>query len=79
MRKWFGRTEPLSFDELRDGLLAEHDRYVGAVRVSVGVASDFRDVYRFTSFMQRFVDRSAHEIDGHAAVADGARVEREAA
>jgi molybdenum cofactor sulfurtransferase len=79
MKKWFGRTERLSFGELRDGLLAEHDRYVGAVRVSVGVASNFRDVYRFTSFLRRFVDRSAHEIESHAVAADGAPGEREAA
>ena len=52
----------MSFLELRDRLLAEHDVLVGAVRVSVGVATNFADVYRFMCFMQGFVDRTVDEI-----------------
>ena len=32
------------------------------VRVSVGVATNFADVYRFLCFMQVFADRSADEL-----------------
>ena len=31
----------------------------GAVRVSLGVASNFQDVYRFLQFAPRFLDRAA--------------------
>ena len=31
----------------------------GAVRVSLGVASNFQDVYRFLQFTRRFLDRVA--------------------
>jgi selenocysteine lyase/cysteine desulfurase len=63
MRGWFGREEPMSFLELRERLLADHGRPVGAIRVSAGVATDFDDVYRLLCFLQGFVDRSAPEID----------------
>jgi molybdenum cofactor sulfurtransferase len=36
----------------------------GAVRVSVGLASTFADVYRFVSFARGFLDRSAVELAG---------------
>jgi phosphoserine aminotransferase len=32
---------------------------VGGVRVSMGVASDFADVYRFIRFAETFLDRTA--------------------
>ena len=35
-----------------------------AIRISVGVATNFADVYRFVCFMQRFVDRTVDEV-GH--------------
>jgi hypothetical protein len=49
----------VSFDELRDRMLAEYDVLVGAVRVSVGIATNFADIYRLMVFMQRFVNRSS--------------------
>lgn len=33
----------------------------GAVRISLGLASNFRDVYTFVEFARRFVDKSANE------------------
>ena len=48
----------MSFLELRDGCCAEHDVLVAAVRISVGVATNFADVYRFLCFLQGFVDRT---------------------
>ena len=74
LTQWFDRDEPVSFLELRDRMLAEYDVLVGAVRISVGIATNFADVYRLMGFMQGFVDRSTVEIgraetatgDGHA-------------
>ncbi len=46
MRPWFGRSEPVSYPELRDRIWIEHSRLPSAIRVSVGVATTFADVYR---------------------------------
>jgi hypothetical protein len=58
MTKWFGRDAPLSEEDLREGLLREHGCVVAAVRISVGVATNFADVHRFMCFLQGFVDRA---------------------
>ncbi len=60
---WFGRDEVVTFDELRDGLLRDHDAQMGAVRVSLGSASSFGDVYRFLCFAEGFVDHAVDEIE----------------
>ena len=79
MTKWFERDEPMSFLELRDRLLAEHDVLVAAIRVSVGVATNFADVYRFMCFMQEFVDRTVDEIGGIELMTDDDHITRRAA
>jgi selenocysteine lyase/cysteine desulfurase len=71
MTKWFRRDLPVDFTELRDGLAREDERVVSAIRISVGVASNFADVYRFLCFLQAFVDRSVDEIGGAAFVPVG--------
>jgi molybdenum cofactor sulfurtransferase len=55
MRPYFGLGTTLAYADLRDELLLAHSRSVGAIRVSLGVASNFADVYRFAGFLQRFV------------------------
>jgi selenocysteine lyase/cysteine desulfurase len=62
LTEWFGRDRAPTFDELRDGLRRDHGAQVGAVRVSLGVASSFGDVYRLLCFLQGFVDRRAGEL-----------------
>ncbi len=62
MAEWFGRTEPMSFLELRDQLSRRRDRVLSAIRISVGVATTFADVYRFLCFLQGFVDVTAAEV-----------------
>ncbi len=62
MARWFGRSEAMSFLELRDRLCREHDRSISAVRISVGVATNFADVYRLACFLQDFVDRTIDDI-----------------
>ena len=46
----------LTFEDFQ---LCIDDKSTGAVRVSVGLVSNFEDVYQFVQFVQRFVDRSA--------------------
>jgi molybdenum cofactor sulfurtransferase len=59
---WFECDEPMSFLDLRDRLSAQHGPFVGATRVSVGLATNFTDVYRFMCFIQQLVDRTVTEI-----------------
>jgi selenocysteine lyase/cysteine desulfurase len=79
MRPWFARGEPMSFLELRERLLVEHDRLVAAIRISVGLATNFADVYRFMCFLQGFVDRSVEEIGAPEFVSANCRFVRDSA
>ena len=79
MRKWFGRGEPVSYRDLRDLLRFEHGRFPSAIRISVGVATNFADAYRFLCFLQAFVDRSVAEIDRQAFAAGPRHAVRPAA
>lgn len=79
MATWFHRPEPISFLELREQFLAEHDVVVAAIRVSVGVATTFADVHKFLCFMQGFVDRSVDEIGDIEVVSDNCRIVRDSA
>ena len=60
---YFRNGDGIDFDELRARMRREHGREVGAVRVSLGMASNFADTNRFVSFLETFVDRRAGEID----------------
>jgi selenocysteine lyase/cysteine desulfurase len=60
--KWFGRAEPVWPLDLHEGLRREHGRVLAAVRISVGLATNFADVYRFMCFLEGFVDRTVDEI-----------------
>jgi selenocysteine lyase/cysteine desulfurase len=39
MTKWFGRDEPMSVAELREGLFREHDRAVAAIRITLALGA----------------------------------------
>lgn len=79
MATWFHRAEPMSFLELRERLLADFDVLVAAIRVSVGVATNFPDVYRFMCFMQGFIDRTIDQIGDVEFISDTCRVVRDSA
>jgi selenocysteine lyase/cysteine desulfurase len=63
MTKWFGREEPVWPLDLREGLLRDHGRVLAAIRISLGVATNFADIYRLMCFLQGFVDRTVDEIE----------------
>lgn len=77
MGRWFGRPEPVSFLELRDRLLVELDRLVAAIRISVGVATNFSDVFRLMCFLQGFTDRTSAEIGRPEFASDNCRIVRD--
>jgi molybdenum cofactor sulfurtransferase len=63
LRKWFGHNSPVPYEQFRDQVRLEQGRFPSAIRVSLGVATNFADAYLFLCFLQRFVDRTAAEID----------------
>lgn len=52
----FRREERLTFEDFLVAMSGKHDDAVGAVRVSVGIATTFADVYRFLSFAESFLE-----------------------
>ncbi len=62
MRSFFRGPVPLSFQELREQMRARFGKDISAVRVSVGIASNFADVDAFIRFALDFLDCSAAEI-----------------
>ena len=51
------RQDRLTFEQLADEMINSGDTdVVGAVRISVGIASNFEDVYRFIMFAHTFID-----------------------
>ena len=79
MRKWFGRDEPMSYLDLRDRIRMEHARLPSAIRISVGLATNFADAHRFLCFLQRFADKSVADISQSAFAASPRHAVRAAA
>ena len=65
--------------ELRERLAAEHGVLVAAIRVSVGLATNFADVFRFLCFAQGFVDRTVEDMGRVGLVFENCRVVRDSA
>lgn len=59
---FFADDQPLAFDELRTQLRNEYGKEVGALRISVGLASNFADAFRFMDFARAFLDRTADDV-----------------
>ncbi len=60
--EFFSSDEPLAFEELRSRIRKKYGKEIGALRVSVGLASNFADAYRFVDFVHAFLDRTAAEV-----------------
>ncbi len=59
---YFESGNGLDFDAFRRRFAADHDREIGAVRISVGLATNFSDVQRFLEFAANFLDTSAADF-----------------
>ncbi len=79
MREYFGRSQAVSFVDLRNDMLTKYDLLVSAIRTSVGIATNFADLYRFLCFVGGFVDKSVDEIGAVEFVSDNCRVIRDSA
>ena len=59
---FFTEKDPIPFEELRHRMHQRFGKEIGAIRLSVGIASNFADVYRFADFARALVDRTAEEV-----------------
>lgn len=62
MHSFFASPVAMSFQDLRREMQARFGRNVSAVRVSVGIASNYADVDAFIRFATRFLNRTVGEI-----------------
>jgi selenocysteine lyase/cysteine desulfurase len=79
MAHCFNGPEPLSFDQffaliqrLGDG------KTPSTVRISVGLATNFADVYRFVQFARGFLDRTVEDIEALSRIHEHGRSIRDA-
>lgn len=59
LKSCFGHAERMTFNEFITVMHGKAKDAVGAVRISVGIATNFQDVYRVLHFAQGFLDRNA--------------------
>lgn len=57
MAQVFNLAEPMSFDFFFDWARQEFGRNPSTIRISVGIATNFFDVYRFMNFLTSFIDK----------------------
>ncbi len=62
MAQVFNQPTALSFDDFFDWARNEHNRNPSTIRISVGVVSNFADVYRFIQFLHTFKDKLDADI-----------------
>ncbi|PKB59004.1 MAG: hypothetical protein BZY83_04155 [SAR202 cluster bacterium Casp-Chloro-G2] len=58
----FENSERMTFEQFLAVLEDREGKSAGAVRISIGLASNFADVYRFWEFAQSFIDQVAGEV-----------------
>ncbi len=62
MAQCFINQKPMSFDEFFNFIQSQGGKYPSTIRISVGLATNFADVYRFMAFAEGFADKSAAEV-----------------
>lgn len=65
MQTLFASGERVTFEKLRNTIEQDYQKSVSSLRVSMGIASNFSDVFRLVEFMRGFTDRAADEIGVH--------------
>ncbi len=62
MKQFFDRAEDLKFPEFVRALYEEQGVDISGIRTSVGMASNFADVYQFMLFVGKFADKKVSEF-----------------
>jgi molybdenum cofactor sulfurtransferase len=63
MARFFDSPTPISFEQLYETAQATSGKHPSSIRISLGVASNFADVYHLIDFLQKLIDRPAAEIN----------------
>lgn len=58
MRQFFQGHQCLTYDEFIHVIQGHENKSAGSIRISVGIATNFADVYRFVQFLRGFLDVS---------------------
>jgi len=77
MGEFFKAGKSVSFRELHDAMESQYGKSVSTVRVSVGIATNFADVYRFLCFVQGLLDKTVEDIGKPEYVSENCRVVRD--
>ncbi len=62
MHAFFKKGERITFDRLRITVREQYCKSIASIRISVGIASNFPDAFRFIEFLQSFRDRPAEDV-----------------
>ncbi len=62
MEEAFRDQERMTFEQFLSVVLHKRHKSAGAIRVSLGIASNFADVHRFLRFLARFLDHPAATV-----------------
>ena len=62
MTTFFEQNKRISFMELRQIMQERFYKSVSAVRISVGIASNFNDVYHFMQFISGFLNKTSEQV-----------------
>lgn len=62
MAEAFKNSDRMTFKQFLSVLERKDGKSAGAVRVSLGLVTNFTDVYRFLRFAQRFVDQTVGKV-----------------
>lgn len=62
IKTFFHSGEAISFKQLRHEMTSRYAKHVSAIRVSMGIASNFSDVYQLIRFLQSLIDQTADTI-----------------
>lgn len=63
MAQVFNQPTAMSFEHFFEWAGSRHGRSPSTIRISLGIASNFADVYRFMGFLQTLLNRPAAEIN----------------
>ena len=79
MGKIFQSPTPVAFDELFETIRRTYNKYPSNIRVSLGLASNFADVYYFVAFLRGLLNRPANEINALPLTASAYNMSRDGA
>lgn len=63
LKALFANNLRMTFEQFVEAMTEEGTQAAGAVRISVGIATNFADIYHFMTFAETFIDHKAEEFE----------------